>query len=94
MEEMHFSRSRLVRSHELHRSDMVHEAALQVGGLVRVPSVALGKLVNHADNFGQELFGFVLGLQATQCLDGSTGRFLAETVASTLFFVLADALLR
>lgn len=70
---------------------MFHQAALQVGGFVGMPGIFLGELVNHTDDFGQELFCFGPIGDAAELCNRRTSRLLVEAVGYPLFGSLADA---
>ena len=70
---------------------MLHKAALEVCGLIRMPGILLGKSVNHADDFWQELLSFSLVRDAAEFCNRSTCRLLVKAVGNPPLSYLADA---
>lgn len=73
--------------------DQLHQAALQIGSFVIVPSILFCELIDHAQYLRQELLRFGLVSHFTQLSDSCTCRLLVVTVLQTLNCVLADAFL-
>ena len=75
-------------------SNVLHQAALQVGCLVLMPSVFLCQFVDHLDHFWQETYRLRLVLHAAQLLDRRTSSLLVVAVQQTTLCLLTDTLLR
>jgi hypothetical protein len=72
--------------------DELRQTALQVRSLVAVNAAALGELVDHTNDFRQELTRFRTQFQAAQVFDRRAGRFFVVAVLQAALAVLTDTL--
>ena len=73
-------------------SDMLGQAALEVGCFVLVNDVALGKLVKHGAHQRQHGRGFLRIRRGAELADSIASCLVLVAVAVALLFVGADAL--